>query len=145
MLAAAIIGSWTLGLSAADEESARPNVRKSPEWLRSAVVYEIFTRNFSPAGDFNAITARLDELKDLGVDIVWLMPVNPVGEKLKKGTFGSPYAVRDFYAILPDYGTADDLKRLVSEAHQRKMKVIMDIVAGQTAWDSALMAHPEYT
>jgi glycosidase len=144
LLAGAIIGSTVLNLTAADDASSRPSVRKSPDWLRSAVVYEVFTRNFSPAGDFNGVTARLDELKDLGVDIVWLMPVNPIGEKLRKGTLGSPYAVRDFYAIQPDYGTTNDLKRLVQAAHERKMKVIIDIVAGQTAWDSVLMAHPEY-
>jgi glycosidase len=86
----------------------------------------------------------LDELKDLGVDIVWLMPINPVGEKLKKGSLGSPYCVRDFYAINPDYGTTNDLKRLVGEVHKRDMKVIIDIVAGQTAWDSPLMEHPEF-
>src|SRR6267378_870276 len=119
-------------------------VRKAPEWLRAGVMYEIFPRNFSAAGDFNGITARLDELKDLGVDILWLMPIHPVGEKLKKGTFGSPYAVRDFYAINPDYGTADDFKRLIAEAHKRDMKVIMDIVAGQTSWDSVMMNHPEF-
>ena len=143
--AALVLGSLTLGVAfTAKPESASPSTRKSPDWLRSAVVYEIFTRNFSQAGDFNAITARLDELKDLGVDVVWLMPMNPVGEKLKKGTLGSPYSVRDFYAINPSYGTTNDLKRLIGEAHQRNMKVITDIVAGQTAWDSDLMEHPEF-
>jgi cyclomaltodextrinase len=129
---------------AAETEPAAPSARKSPDWLRSAVVYEIFTRNFSQAGDFNAITSRLDELKDLGVDIVWLMPIHPIGEKLRKGPLGSPYCVRDFYAINSDYGTTNDLKRLVKEAHKRDMKVIIDIVAGQTSWDSALMKHPEF-
>ena len=121
-----------------------PSNRKSPDWLRSAVVYEIFPRNFSQAGDFNAITARLDELNQLGVNVLWLMPIHPTGEKMKKGSLGSPYAVRDFYAINPDYGTTNDFKRLVAEAHQRNLKVIMDIVAGQTAWDSVLMEHPDF-
>src|SRR5208337_2519700 len=123
---------------------ATPSTRKSPDWLRSSVAYEIFPRNFSQEGDLNAITGRLDELKDLGVDILWLMPIQPIGEKMKKGSIGSPFAVRDFYAINPDYGTTNDFKRLIEEAHKRDMKVIMDIVAGQTAWDSALMAHPEF-
>src|SRR5208283_5964368 len=105
----------------------------------SAVVYEIFPRNFTQEGNFNAITARLDELKDLGVDILWLMPIHPLGEKLKKGSLGSPYAVRDFYAINPGYGTTNDFKRLIQEAHQRDLKVIMDIVASHTSWDSVLM------
>ncbi|HOX55589.1 MAG TPA: alpha-amylase family glycosyl hydrolase [Candidatus Paceibacterota bacterium] len=145
LFAAIAIGSLTLNVAgAAETESAAPSARKSPDWLRSAVVYEVFTRNFSPAGDFNGITSRLDELKDLGVDILWLMPINPVGEKLKKGTLGSPYCVRDFHAINPACGTTNDFKRLVEEVHKRDMKIIIDIVAGQTSWDSALMAHPEY-
>jgi len=115
LLAAKVIGSLTLNPAiGAEAESSGPSARKSPDWLKSSVVYEIFTRNFSKEGDFNGITGRLDELKDLGVDILWLMPIHPVGEKLKKGTFGSPYAVRDFYAINPEYGTADD----VQESHR---------------------------
>jgi glycosidase len=128
----------------ADADSATPGARKSPEWLRSAVVYELYPRNFSKEGDFNAITARLGELKDLGIDIIWLMPIHPVGEKLKKGSVGSPYCVRDFYSINPDYGTTNDFKRLVEEAHKREMKVILDLVAGHTSWDSVLMAHPDF-
>jgi len=107
-------------------------------------MYEIFPRTFSAAGDFNGITARLDELKDLGVDILWLMPIHPTGEKLKKGTLGSPYSVQDFYAVNPAYGTTNDFKNLVAEAHKRGMKVVMDIVAGHTSWDSVMMAHPEF-
>ena len=118
--------------------------RAAPGWLRDGIVYEVFPRNFSREGNFNGVTARLDELKDLGVDILWLMPIHPLGEKLRKGTVGSPYAVRDYYAINPDYGTEADLKRLVSEAHKRGLKVILDIVANHTAWDSVMMEHPEF-
>ena len=119
--------------------------RKSPDWLRKSVIYEIFPRNFSKEGDINAITACLDELNNLGVDALWLMPIHPIGEKMRKGSLGSPYAVRDYFAINPDYGTADDFKKLVAGAHQRGMKVIMDIVAGHTAWDSVLIQqHPEF-
>jgi cyclomaltodextrinase len=118
--------------------------RSAPAWLRDGVVYEIFPRNFSAEGNFNGITARLDELKDLGVNVIWLMPVHPQGEKMKKGTLGSPYAVKDFYALNPDYGTAADFKRLVAEAHRRDLKVIIDIVANHTAWDSVMMKHPEF-
>ena len=122
------------------KDTARP-VR---EWVRDGVIYEIYPRAFSPQGNFNAITARLDELKDLGVTILWLMPIHPIGQEKKKGTIGSPYAVRDYYAINPDYGTADDLKRLIREAHARGLKVIIDIVANHTSWDSVLMKHPEF-
>jgi glycosidase len=122
------------------QETARP-VR---DWVRDGVIYEIYPRAFSQQGNFNAITARLDELKDLGVTILWLMPIHPIGQEKKKGTIGSPYAVRDYYGINPDYGTADDLKRLVREAHARGLKVIIDIVANHTSWDSVLMKHPEF-
>jgi len=121
--------------------SARPTV----DWARDGVIYEIYPRVFSPKGDFNGVTARLDEMKKTGVDILWLMPITPIGEKNKKGTLGSPYAVRDYYAINPLLGTKEDLKRLVSEAHARGMKVITDQVLNHSAWDNTLITeHPEY-
>jgi glycosidase len=135
-LAAVSINSY----SAAPAQPART----SPEWLRDGVVYEIFPRNFSAEGNFNGITPHLDELKAMGVNIIWLMPIHPLGEKMRKGTLGSPYAVRDYYGINPDYGTEADLKKLISEAHKRGMKVIIDIVANHTAWDSVMMEHPEF-
>lgn len=139
---AAGLALFSPALLAAD--APRPATRHSPDWLRSAVVYEIFPRNFSPEGTLDGITAKLDDLKELGVDVLWLMPIHPIGQKMKKGTIGSPFAVRDFYAINPDYGTTNDFKRLVDEAHKRGLKVLMDIVAGQTSWDSVLMEHPDY-
>jgi glycosidase len=126
------------------EELSRQTARPAPAWLREGLVYEVFPRDFSAEGNFNGVTGRLDELKELGVNIVWLMPIHPIGEKMRKGTLGSPYAVKDYYAINPDYGTEADLKRLVSEAHKRGMKVILDIVANHTAWDSVMMQHPEF-
>ena len=118
--------------------------RHAREWVRDGVIYQIFPRNFSPEGNFDGVTRQLDRLKDLGVTILWLMPIHPIGQEKKKGTIGSPYAVRDYYAINPDYGTKDDLKRLISEAHERRMRVIIDIVANHTAWDSVLMKHPDW-
>jgi cyclomaltodextrinase len=131
------------GPSLSRDYSAEP-ARTPPAWLRQSVVYEIFPRQFSASGDFNGVTARLDELQDLGVDVLWLMPIHPNGEKLKKGTYGSPYAVRDYFAIHPDYGTTNDFKRLITEAHRRGLKVIIDVVANHTAWDSVMMATPEF-
>jgi glycosidase len=118
--------------------------RSSPAWLRDGVVYEIFPRDFSAAGNLAGVTARLDDLQRLGVDILWLMPVHPVGQIEKKGSLGSPYAVRDYYGIAADYGTRDDLRQLVREAHRRGQKVLIDIVANHTAWDSVLMQHPDF-
>lgn len=118
--------------------------RSSRPWVRDGVIYEIFPRVFSERGDFNGVTARLEELKNLGVTILWLMPIHPIGQEKKKGTIGSPYAVRDYYGINPDYGTKEDLKRLVAEAHRRGMKVIIDVVVNHTSWDSVLMKQPDF-
>lgn len=126
------------------KDVSRLSARPTRDWVRDGVIYEIFERDFSAEGNFNGVTAQLDRLKDLGVTILWLMPIHPIGQEKKKGTIGSPYAVRDYYGINPDYGTRDDLKRLVTEAHRRGMKVIIDIVANHTAWDSVLMKHPDW-
>ncbi len=118
--------------------------RDSPAWVRDGVIYEIFPRQFSAQGDFNGVAAQLDRLQQLGVNILWLMPIHPVGKLKAKGTLGSPYAVRDYYAINPEYGTAADLHRLVREAHQRHLKLIIDIVANHTSWDSVMMKTPAF-
>src|SRR5688500_8323944 len=116
-----------------------------PAWVRGGVIYEIYPRDFSEAGNFAGVTAQLDRLRDLGVNILWLMPIHPIGVEKKKGPIGSPYAVRDYYAVNPDYGTPADFKRLVSEAHRRGMKVIIDVVANHTSWDNVLMKKsPEF-
>jgi glycosidase len=115
-----------------------------PRWVRGGVIYEIFPRVFSAEGNFDGVTAQLERLQELGVNVLWLMPIHPIGQEKKKGSIGSPYAVRDYYAINPDYGTAGDLKRLVREAHRREMKVIIDIVANHTSWDSVMMKTPEF-
>src|SRR6266481_1880279 len=139
LLLLAVLARQNLG-----QEAARGQARVSRPWVRDGVIYEIYPRDFSPEGNFNGITAQLDRLKDLGVTILWLMPIHPIGQEKKKGTIGSPYAVRDYYGINPDYGTKEDFKRLVTEAHNRGMKVLIDIVANHTSWDSVLMKHPEF-
>ena len=131
----------TAPAAAPSAETARTVV----DWARDGVIYEIYERQYSQAGTFNAITDSLDRLKKTGVDILWLMPINPIGEKDKKGTVGSPYAIRDYYGVNPQYGTADDLKRLIREAHKRNMHVILDVVYNHTSWDNALLQqHPDW-
>lgn len=127
-----------------EKDYSKETARVSQDWIKDAVVYEIFPRQYSAKGDFNSITNDLDRLNELGVTVLWLMPIHPVGELKKKGTIGSPYAVRDFYAINERYGTKADLQRLISEAHKRRMKVIIDIVANHTAWDSVMMKNPAF-
>ena len=135
-------------LSAAQQPTTRDfskeNARSSQDWVKDGVIYEIFPRAFSQKGDFNSITTDLDRLQNLGVTVLWLMPIHPIGRVKSKGTIGSPYAVKDYYAINPDYGTKTDLQRLIGESHKRGMKVIIDIVANHTAWDSVMMKNPEF-
>ena len=137
-----LTAALSLGVQGADVSGLA--ARQPPDWVRDGIIYEVNPRTFSPAGNFAGITAKLDDLKQLGVTILWLMPIQPSGVLNKKGTYGSPYAVRDYDAINPDYGTAEDLKALVGAAHSRGFKVIIDIVANHTSWDSVLMKHPEY-
>src|SRR6266550_2434528 len=139
----------SLGQSAFQTQGQQRDFSKEParatrDWVRDGVIYEIYPRAFSPQGNFNGITEHLDVLQDLGVNILWLMPIHPIGQEKKKGTIGSPYAVRDYYGINPDYGTKDDFKKLIAEAHRRGMKVIIDIVANHTSWDSVMMKWPEF-
>jgi hypothetical protein len=115
-----------------------------PSWMDQAIFYEIFPRAFSPAGTLNGVTARLDNLQQLGVNTLWLMPIHPIGKVKKLGTYGSMYAVRDYYAVDPDLGTKADLLRLVQAAHERHMRVILDEVPDHTSWDSVMMSHPAY-
>src|SRR5947209_1674122 len=142
-VAVAVVASAQLGAHA-QRDVSRESARASAAWARDGVIYEIYPRDFSEQGNFAGVTAQLDRLKELGVNILWLMPIHPIGQEKKKGPVGSPYAVRDYYAINPDYGTAGDLKRLVAEAHRRGMKVIIDIVANHTSWDSVMMKTPEF-
>ncbi|MCY7347703.1 MAG: hypothetical protein LH614_15980 [Pyrinomonadaceae bacterium] len=123
---------------------SKENARVSPDWVKDAVIYEIYPRQYSLKGDFNSITSDLDRLKNLGVTVLWLMPIHPIGKEKSKGTIGSPYAVTDFYAINPDYGTKADLQKLIAETHRRGMKIIIDIVANHTAWDSVMMKNKAF-
>src|SRR5581483_7174079 len=91
--------------SFAQRDVSREAARPLRPWVRDGVIYEIFPRAFSPQGNFNGITAQLDRLKELGVTILWLMPIHITGEEKKKGSIGSPYAVRDYYSINPAYGS----------------------------------------
>jgi glycosidase len=118
---------------------------KHPEWTKNATIYQINTRQFTPEGTFRAAKTHLPRLKDLGVDILWLMPVHEIGIQNRKGRLGSPYSVRDYYSVNSEFGTLDDLKDFVRAAHAQGMYVIFDWVANHTAWDSNLVTeHPEW-
>lgn len=108
-------------------------------------IYQIFTRNYSKEGTFKAIENDLERIKDLGIDIIYLMPIHEIGRKNRKGTWGSPYAAKDYYSITPDYGTLDDFKSLINKTHELGMKLIIDMVFNHTAPDSVILnEHPDY-
>ncbi|TVR34442.1 MAG: alpha-amlyase [Balneolaceae bacterium] len=118
---------------------------ENPEWIKSATIYQINTRQFTKEGTFNAARKHLPRLKDLGVDIIWLMPIHKIGEKNRKGTLGSPYSVKDYYSVNPEFGDIDDVKEFIAAAHEMGMYVILDWIANHTAWDSSLVEeHPEW-
>ena len=118
---------------------------KHPEWSKSATIYQINTRQFTEEGTFRAAEKHLPRLKELGVDILWLMPVHKIGEKNRKGSLGSPYSVKDYYSVNAEFGTLEDLKHFINAAHEQGMYVILDWVANHTAWDNNLVGeHPEW-
>ncbi len=113
--------------------------------LRNQVMYSVYVRNYSEEGTFAAVERDLDRIKSLGVDIIWLMPIHPVGEKAKKGELGSPYAIKDYRAVNPEFGTMEDFKSLVNAIHEKGMKCIIDVVYNHTSPDSWLVEnHPEF-
>ncbi|MBN1416669.1 MAG: alpha-glucosidase C-terminal domain-containing protein [Bacteroidales bacterium] len=132
------------------------------EWSKDAVIYEVNIRQYSPEGTFKAVENDLPRLKELGVDIIWLMPVFPIGEVNRKATqsvmveemkdpaerkriLGSYYATRDYLSVNPEYGTTEDFKSLVKKIHELGMYVILDIAINHTAWDHPwVKEHPGY-
>ena len=110
-----------------------------PEWTYNSVMYEVNIRQFSPEGTFAGVEAQLPRLKELGVDILWLMPMYEIGTEGRKGTLGSYYAISDYKKVNPEFGTMEDFEHLLASAHQMGFKVILDWVANQTAPDNVWM------
>ena len=110
-----------------------------PEWTYNSVVYEVNVRQFSPEGTFKGVEAQLPRLKDLGVDVLWLMPMYEIGTVERKGSLGSYYAISDYKKVNPEFGTMEDFEHLLAVAHRLGFKVILDWVANQTAPDHVWM------
>ena len=108
-----------------------------PEWAKNAVIYQVNVRQFSDEGTFAAVETQLDRLSELGVDILWLMPIHPIGMEGRKGTLGSYYAVQDYCAVNPEFGTLEDFDHFLAAAHEKGFKVILDWVANHTGRDHA--------
>jgi len=118
-------------------KSAAPT--QSPEWSKDAWIYEVNIRQYTAEGSFNAFSTHLERLQKMGIKILWLMPIYPIGEKNRKGSLGSPYSIKDYRAINPALGTKEDFNTLVLKVHQLGMYVILDWVANHTSWDNALI------
>ena len=116
-----------------------------PDWSYDATIYEVNVRQYTPEGTFKAFEKQLPRLQKLGVKILWIMPINPIGIEARKGKLGSYYSVKDYKAINPEYGSLDDFKQLVKKAHDLGFKVIVDWVANHTSRDANWVKdHPEW-
>ncbi|RYF78211.1 MAG: alpha-amylase [Cytophagaceae bacterium] len=128
-----------------DTSAQNDSIIPAPDWTKNATIYEVNVRQFSAKGDLASVEVQLPRLKELGVDIVWLMPIYPIGLEKKKGTLGSPYSVTDYKAVNPAYGTFEDLKHLVQRAHDLGLRVLLDYVPNHTAWDHIwVKQHPDW-
>ena len=118
---------------------------RHPVWSKKSNIYEVNIRQYTPEGTLQSFRKHLPRLQKMGVDILWLMPVFPISEKNRKGSLGSYYAVKNYKAVNPEFGTMDNLVQLVKDAHQRGMHVILDWVANHTGWDNAWATeHPDW-
>ena len=131
--------------SIANKNKTMPQKFKPVDWAHQTNIYEVNIRQYTPEGTFNAFLRELPRLKDMGVQTLWFMPITPISQKNKKGTMGSYYACSDYTSINPEFGTIEDFRNLVKEAHQEGFKVIIDWVANHTGWDHVwTREHPDF-
>jgi glycosidase len=149
LLALLSLAASLFAAPAPEREKAWPSAHHQavgvPDWARGSTIYEINVRQFSASGKFTAVTADLPRLQALGVDILWLMPIHPIGEVHRKGSLGSYYAAKDYLGVNPEFGTEQDLRDLVQGAHARGMRVILDWVPNHVSPDNPLTkTHPHF-
>lgn len=109
-----------------------------PEWSKNLGIYEVNLRQYTEEGTFKAFAEHLPAIKEMGVGIIWFMPIHPIGKLNRKGTLGSYYSVKDYKGVNPEFGTLEEFKELVKQIHSMGMYVIIDWVANHTAWDNPL-------
>jgi cyclomaltodextrinase / maltogenic alpha-amylase / neopullulanase len=109
-----------------------------PDWSKNVSIYEVNIRQYTPEGTFKAFQKHIPEIKKMGIGIIWIMPINPIGEKNRKGNLGSYYSVKNYKTINSEFGSLNDFKNLVNEIHKQGMHVILDWVANHTSWDNVL-------
>ena len=120
-------------------------VKTVPEWSKNLTIYEVNLWQYSSSGSFKDFEKHLPQLKELGVGILWFMPVQPIGVINRKGTLGSYYSVKDYLSVNPEFGTMEDFKQMVKKIHKSGIYVIIDWVANHTSWDNSLITeYPEF-
>jgi len=140
-----LLAVFSCSQKAEEQKQGPPTSVVHPEWVKSATMYEVNIRQYTPEGTFNAFAAHLPRLRELGVDILWLMPVHPIGEVNRKGSLGSYYSVKDYKGINPEFGNMDDFKTLVRMTHDMGMYMVIDWVPNHSSWDNPLIVeHPEW-
>ena len=147
LFALALISFLTFSSCSDDDDNWTeiPNSEVKPITANNRVIYEVNVRNYSSEGNFKGLEKDLPHLKDLGVDILWLMPIHPIGVENREGSLGSPYSVKDYKAVNPDYGTTADFKALIEAAHALNMEIWIDWVANHTSRDHAwIKEHLDY-
>src|SRR5690606_5819902 len=112
--------------------------QNTPNSYRNLMIYQVFVRQHTKTGDFKGLIEDLDRIKSLGTDIVYLLPIHPIGKLDRKGEVGSPYSIKDYYAIDEAHGDLNSFKELITEVHKRDMKLMIDIVFNHTSRDSEL-------
>jgi len=133
------------GIIHRDKNYSELNSLPSPSWAKSAIIYEVYLRSFSKDGKISSFTKKLSELKELGVNTIWLMPIHLIGHIKRKGPLGSPYSIKDYYRINPEYGNKDDFVELVHECHKLDMRIMIDFVINHTSNDHVeIKNHPDW-
>ena len=126
-------------------ETEPVELRYQVEWAKDAVIYEVNVRQYTEEGTFAAFSEHLQTLKDMGINTLWFMPIHPISETKRSGTLGSYYSITDYREVNPEFGTKEDFKALVDQAHEMGFKVMMDWVANHTGWDCAwITEHPDW-
>lgn len=148
ILRAVLIFIFLIPIIACDNNNNNPEVSENvvhPEWSYNKTIYEVNVRQYTEEGTFSAFAEHLPRLKEMGVGIIWFMPIHPIGEANRKGTLGSYYSVKDFKKVNPEFGTLQDFKNVVEQIHNMGMYVIIDWVANHSAWDNPLtQTNPEF-
>ncbi len=140
-----LLAVLSLGILSCTTQKTPKTMEHPSSWKHTTNIYEVNVRQYTPEGTFRAFEKHMPRLKEMGVKTLWFMPITPIAQKNKKGTMGSQYAAADYTSINPEFGTMEDFKHMVNEAHKLGFKVIIDWVANHTGWDHTwTKTNPEY-